>query len=258
MCVTWAACPPATAAGRPPTGCCARDNLQELTPSDIARLVQDIGVTTIVDLRSTAELTSEGPAPLDTVAGVRHAHHPVLPEQGAATDVVADVLLTRADQDRSRYPGDPVTGHYLGYLEDRPDQVVGRAAQHRQLAGRGAGALRGGQGPHRRGGGGGADRGRGPGRGGGGRLRGDGGAHRADRRPAAPVADLRGRHQQQGRPVPPAAAGDHGGVPRAGGRPARRGHRLAGRARLRHRGPGACWQRACASPERAQPWPARP
>ncbi len=101
------------------------DNLQELTPSDIARLVQDIGVTTIVDLRSTAELTSEGPAPLDSVAGVRHAHHPVLPEQGAATDVVADVLLTRADQDRSRYPGDPVTGHYLGYLEDRPDQVVG-------------------------------------------------------------------------------------------------------------------------------------
>lgn len=101
------------------------DNLQDLTPSDIARLIQDIGVTTIVDLRSTAELASEGPAPLDSVAGVRHAHHPVLPEQGAATDAVADVLLTRADQDRSRYPGDPVTGHYLGYLEDRPDQVIG-------------------------------------------------------------------------------------------------------------------------------------
>jgi protein tyrosine/serine phosphatase len=27
--------------------------------------------------------------------------------------------------DRSRYPDDPVCGHYLGYLEDRPDQVVG-------------------------------------------------------------------------------------------------------------------------------------
>jgi protein tyrosine/serine phosphatase len=100
------------------------DNLQELTPSDIARLVDDIGLTTVVDLRSTAELTSEGPAPLDAVASVRHAHHPVLPELGQATDVVADVLLTRADQDRSRYPADPVAGHYLGYLEDRPDQVV--------------------------------------------------------------------------------------------------------------------------------------
>jgi protein tyrosine/serine phosphatase len=48
----------------------------------------------------------------------------VLPERGSATDVVADVLLTRDDQDRSRYPDDPRCGHYLGYLEDRPDQVV--------------------------------------------------------------------------------------------------------------------------------------
>jgi protein tyrosine/serine phosphatase len=48
----------------------------------------------------------------------------VLPELGAATDVVADALLVRSEQDRSRYPGDPVCGHYLGYLEDRPEQVV--------------------------------------------------------------------------------------------------------------------------------------
>jgi len=27
--------------------------------------------------------------------------------------------------DKFRYPRDPVCGHYLGYLEDRPDQVVG-------------------------------------------------------------------------------------------------------------------------------------
>ena len=39
------------------------DNLQELSASDVARLVRDIGVTTVVDLRSSAELTSEGPAP---------------------------------------------------------------------------------------------------------------------------------------------------------------------------------------------------
>jgi protein-tyrosine phosphatase len=100
------------------------DNLQELTPGDVARLVDDIGLTTVVDLRSTAELTSEGPAPLDAVATVRHVHLPVLSEQGTATDVFADVLLTREDQDRSRYPADPLCGHYLGYLEDRPDQVV--------------------------------------------------------------------------------------------------------------------------------------
>jgi protein-tyrosine phosphatase len=100
------------------------DNLQELTAADVTRLVRDVGVTTVVDLRSSAELESEGPAPLDAVAGVRHAHHPVLPELGTATDVVADALGVRREADRSRYPGDPLTGHYLGYLEDRPDQVV--------------------------------------------------------------------------------------------------------------------------------------
>jgi protein-tyrosine phosphatase len=100
------------------------DNLQELSAADVARLVDDIGLTTVVDLRSTAELKAEGPAPLQATESVRHVHLPVLPEQGSATDVAADVLLTRADADRSRYPADPVTGHYLGYLEDRPDQVV--------------------------------------------------------------------------------------------------------------------------------------
>jgi protein tyrosine/serine phosphatase len=100
------------------------DNLQELSAADVARLVDDIGLTTVVDLRSTTELRAEGPAPLQAVGGVRHVHLPVLPEQGSATDMVADALLTREDADRSRYPADPVTGHYLGYLEDRPDQVV--------------------------------------------------------------------------------------------------------------------------------------
>jgi protein-tyrosine phosphatase len=99
------------------------DNLQELSAADVTRLVDDIGVTTVVDLRSTAELMSEGPAPLDAVAGVRHAHHPVVAELGAETDVMADVLLVRDHGDRSD-DEDPLTGHYLGYLADRPAQVV--------------------------------------------------------------------------------------------------------------------------------------
>lgn len=114
------------------------DNLQELSPSDMAVLVGEIGLTTVVDLRSSAELASEGPAPLDGVAGVRHAHHPVLPELGLATDAVSDAVLARDDHDRSRYPSDPVCGHYLGYLEDRPDQVV---AALRSIAHSGGAAL---------------------------------------------------------------------------------------------------------------------
>jgi protein-tyrosine phosphatase len=101
------------------------DNLQELSSSDVSRLVRDIGLTTVVDLRSSAELRSEGPAPLDAVPGVRHVHHPVIPELGSATDAVAEALLLKRKQDRSRFPSDPTCGHYLGYLEDRPDQVVG-------------------------------------------------------------------------------------------------------------------------------------
>ena len=114
------------------------DNLQELSSADVTRLVDGIGLTTVVDLRSTVELEAEGPAPLDAVAGVRHVHLPVLPEQGAATNVVADALVTREDQDRSRYPADPLCGHYLGYLEDRPDQVVGAL---RTIAGSGGAVL---------------------------------------------------------------------------------------------------------------------
>src|SRR5260370_22101771 len=89
------------------------DNLQELSPSDIAKLVRDIGVTTVVDLRSPKELEAAGPAPLDTVPSVRHAHHPVLPELGANTDVAAEALLTKRSQAKSRYPHDPGCGHYL-------------------------------------------------------------------------------------------------------------------------------------------------
>jgi len=100
------------------------DNLQDLTSADIARLVDDIGLTTVIDLRSTSEVESEGPAPLDRVAGVEHLHLSVLPEVGKRTDVVADALLLKRERDASRYPDDVMCGHYLGYLEDRPESVA--------------------------------------------------------------------------------------------------------------------------------------
>ena len=185
------------------------DNLQELTPSDIARLVR------------TRRDHDRGPAQHGRAAPPR-APRRWTPSRACGTRTTRccpswarprtwwpTCCSTRADQDRSRYPGDPVAGHYLGYLEDRPGSGSGRAAQHRPSPGAAlvhcaAGKDRTGvvvavaltvagvpAGGDRR------------------RLRRDGGAHRADRRPAAPVADLRRRHQQQGRPVPPAAAGDH-------------------------------------------------
>jgi protein-tyrosine phosphatase len=102
------------------------ENLQELTPGDISRLVDELGVTTVVDLRSTNEVTIEGPAPLEALSGVRHAHHPVLREFLDVSDTIKAALLTEAiEADRERYPDDPMCGHYLGYLENRPEEVTG-------------------------------------------------------------------------------------------------------------------------------------
>jgi protein-tyrosine phosphatase len=101
------------------------DNLQDLSPADVAKLVDGFGLTTVVDLRSSAEAESEGPGPLDAVPSVTHLHLSVLPEVGRRTDVVAEALLLRRAQDHDRYPDDAMCGHYLGYLEDRPDSVTG-------------------------------------------------------------------------------------------------------------------------------------
>jgi len=103
------------------------ENLQELSPADIAKLVEDIGVTTVVDLRTTGEREIEGPAPLDAVPGVHHAHHPVLLELGSAArgSIAEALLVTKMEEDRARYPDDITCGHYLGYLEERPEEVTG-------------------------------------------------------------------------------------------------------------------------------------
>jgi protein-tyrosine phosphatase len=117
---------PTDGGGQTVTGRLLRsDNLQELSPADVSRLVHDIGLTTVIDLRSSAELASEGPAPLDAIPAVRHVHYPVVPEIGEKTDVVAEALLLKKKQDQTRFPSNPTCGHYLGYLEDRPDQVAG-------------------------------------------------------------------------------------------------------------------------------------
>jgi protein-tyrosine phosphatase len=102
------------------------ENLQDLSPADVATLVKEIGVTTVVDLRTTGELEVEGPGPLDAVAGVHHEHYPILKELGSASEAVSEALLvTKIERDRARYPDDITTGHYLGYLEERPDEVAG-------------------------------------------------------------------------------------------------------------------------------------
>ncbi|HWG02816.1 MAG TPA: tyrosine-protein phosphatase [Trebonia sp.] len=102
------------------------DNLQTLTERDVDLLVGGIGVTTVVDLRSPAEVTREGPGPLDAVPSVRHAFHPVLAQLADQADAAAEALLVKKMAvDQARYPEDVTCGHYLGYLEERPGEVIG-------------------------------------------------------------------------------------------------------------------------------------
>ncbi|HEU5160298.1 MAG TPA: tyrosine-protein phosphatase [Streptosporangiaceae bacterium] len=120
------------------------DNLQELTPGDVARLVTGLGVRHVIDLRSDPEVSLEGPGPLTRVAEVRVHHLSLFTEGGVFTDVEADrapepseprepserpavdldaVLPWQARQD-SGPEAERSVGHYLAYLADRPDSIV--------------------------------------------------------------------------------------------------------------------------------------
>jgi protein tyrosine/serine phosphatase len=101
------------------------DNLQGLSAADVTCLVDELGLTTVVDLRSVGEVESEGPGPLTQVPSVAHVHQSVIPEGGQATDAAADGLLARRERVLAHYPDDPVCAYYLGYIADRPDSIVG-------------------------------------------------------------------------------------------------------------------------------------
>jgi protein-tyrosine phosphatase len=123
------------------------DNLQGLSDRDVSRLVGEFGLTRVIDLRSVAERTSEGPGPLTAVGSVEHVHHSVIPVEEErrfldgdeeTAEVVTDVLLARRERYVAANPDDAVCGHYLGYLEDRPESVV---AALRAIAGTAGAAL---------------------------------------------------------------------------------------------------------------------
>ena len=117
------------------------DNLQTLSEADVRRLVDDIGVRTVIDLRTTAEILMEGRSPLRDVASVTHQHFTLLPERGLRTDVFAaeeddEEIRAQLPADwvesllpRQVAPGDegepPAVRSYLGYLTDGTENVLG-------------------------------------------------------------------------------------------------------------------------------------
>jgi protein-tyrosine phosphatase len=122
------------------------DNLQTLSPDDVRRLVGELGLRQVIDLRTTAEILLEGRGPLRDVPEVAHRHFTLLPERGQHTDVFAveedeldldlpagwsESLLPR--QVAAHDEGEPpAVRSYLGYLGQRSDNVVGalRALAH--------------------------------------------------------------------------------------------------------------------------------
>ena len=103
------------------------DNLQDLSEADVARLVDELGLTTVVDLRSTGEVHLAGPGPLKG-AGVEHHHLSLIPEwDGEPDQAEADRALDTTTQEKAlpNLPARPrqadptdLADHYLGYVQD--------------------------------------------------------------------------------------------------------------------------------------------
>ena len=128
------------------------DNLQELPVASVRHLVDDLGVTDVVDLRTFVEVAKEGDGPLVAEPGVRIHHHTLYTEDTKETGIPAGERKLPWESDRNmrtaakiRRPEKRSHGetrrsrgsakeerkhdaywskHYLGYLEKRPDSVV--------------------------------------------------------------------------------------------------------------------------------------
>lgn len=98
------------------------DNLQELSAGDVRRLVESLGVTDVVDLRSDAERSLTGPGPL-TETSLAHHHLSFLAEDRQVG--AKEALLLSTDRDVDRSSPDFWARNYLGYLSSRPDSVAG-------------------------------------------------------------------------------------------------------------------------------------
>ena len=101
------------------------DNLQGLTDGDVARLVEDLGVRVVIDLRTGAEVELEGPGPLVADGRVDVRHRSLYPESGRRTDVSVDDVLPWQQEPLDGHDEEtPAVRSYLSYLRDRPDSIV--------------------------------------------------------------------------------------------------------------------------------------
>jgi len=106
------------------------DNLQDLSSEDVGRLVAELGVTDVLDLRSDFEVDREGPGPLASTDVTIH-HLSLLPEAPPADAdrrPRGDELLPWQDGELAEREKVGQHTAYLGYLGDRPDSVLAALA----------------------------------------------------------------------------------------------------------------------------------
>lgn len=107
------------------------DNLQELSEAAVRHLVDEVGVTDIIDLRTEVEVHLEGAGPM-RAQPLTHHHHSLIrettPDDADPGDTAARALVVPWSK-RSGRPAPPKrdddfwASHYLGYLADRPESV---------------------------------------------------------------------------------------------------------------------------------------
>lgn len=109
------------------------DNLQGLSERDVHLLVDELGVRTVADLRTSVEVSAEGPGPLAARDDVAVENLSLFPEAGESTDAGAladgddDAPIVLPWQTRERSEDGKrrgAAGVYLSYLGDRSDSVL--------------------------------------------------------------------------------------------------------------------------------------
>jgi protein-tyrosine phosphatase len=92
---------------------------RRLMPSDVRHLVEELGVTDVVDLRTELEVHHTGPGPLRQTS-LTHHHHSFFSDD---REVSGEEALAWRRRRPVRRDDDYWASHYLGYLDERPDSV---------------------------------------------------------------------------------------------------------------------------------------
>lgn len=93
------------------------DNLQDLSPADVRRL-QELGLRTVLDLRTAPEVEIIGPGPLRNT-DVRHVHLDLIPLGLDGRENLVDRTVPREDA------GEHAMDHfYIDYVRDAPQGIA--------------------------------------------------------------------------------------------------------------------------------------